>query len=196
MVSPRPNPLPVAICVKSDQKYGSIFYFLDQESWYAEHIKSALYEDPVQEVVHTVIQRALIKMFGLFTWKLDQDAGKYFPNLPLPQDQCIYEVIDAVKKEISRHNLEYTNDTEKLEQTGAHVEGRKNVADRLPHIWGCISPGFVAKLLLNLTSTFAVCKNWNSHGAIVGAALCQLGSVLGSLESGAIGPLIDSNSSK
>ena len=72
-----------------------------------------------------------------------------------------------------------------------HVEGWKNVADRLPHIWGRISPGFVVRLLLNLTSTFAVCKNWNSHGTIVGAALCQLGSVLGSLESGAIGPLIN-----
>ena len=45
--------------------------------------------------------------------------------------------------------------------------------------------------LLKLTSTFAVCKNWNSYGTIVGAALCQLSSVLGSLESGAIGPLID-----
>ena len=78
-----------------------------------------------------------------------------------------------MKKEIARHNLEYTNDTEKVEQTGAHVEGRKNVADRLPHIWGCISPGFVAKLLLNLTRTFAVCKNWNSDGTIVGAALFQ-----------------------
>ena len=139
----------------------------------------------------TVIQRALIKTFGLFKWKLDQDAGKYFPKLSLPQDGCIYQVIDAVKKEISRHNLEYTNDTEKLEQTSAHVEGRKNVADRLPHIWGRISPGFVARLSLNLTSTSAVCKNWNSHGTIVGAELCQLGSVLGSLESGAIGPLID-----
>ena len=161
VVSPGPNPLPAAIHVKSDQKHSSIFYFLDQESWYAEQIESALYEDPVQEVVCTVIQRALIKMFGLFKWKLDQDAGKYFPKLPLPQDGCIYEVIDAVKKEISRHNLEYTNDTEKLKQTGAHVEGWKNVVDRLPHIWGCISPGFVARLLLNLTSTFAVCKNWN-----------------------------------
>ena len=191
MVSPGPNPLPVAIHVKSDQKHGSIFYFLDQESRYANNIESALYEDPVQEAVRTVIQRALIKTFGLFTWKLDQDTGKYFPNLPLPYDGCIYKVIDAVKKEISRYNLEYTNDTEKLEQTGAHVKGRKNVADRLPHIWGRNSPGFVTRLLLNLTSTFAVFKNWNSHGAIVGAALCQLGSVLGSLESGAIGPLID-----
>ena len=63
--------------------------------------------------------------------------------------------------------------------------------DRLPRIWAHISPGFLARLLLNLTSTFAVCKNWNSHGATVGAALCQLGWVLCSLESGAVGPLID-----
>ena len=188
---PRPNPLPAAICVKSDQKFGSIFYFLDQESWYADHLESALYEDPVQEVVHTVIQRALIRTFGLFTWKLDQDAGKYFPKLALPHQGCIYEVIDAVKKEISRHNLEYTNDTEKIEQTGANVDGRNNVADRLPHIWSRISTGFLAGLLLNLTSSFAVCKNWNSHGTTVGAALCQLGLALGSLASGAVGPLIN-----
>ena len=191
VVSLGPNPLPAAIHVKSDQKHGSGFYFLDQESWYPDNIESALYEDPVQEAVCTVIQRSLIKTFGLFTWKLDQEAGMYFPKLPLPDDGCIYEVIDAVKKEIARHNLEYTNDTDQLEQTGTHVEGWNNVADRLPHIWGHISPGFVARLLLNLKSTFAVCKNWNSHCTIVGAALCQLGSVLVSLESGAIGPLIN-----
>ena len=67
MVSPGPNPLPVAIRVKSDKKLGSFFYSLDKENWYANHIESALYEDPVQEAVCTVIQRALIKMFGLFT---------------------------------------------------------------------------------------------------------------------------------
>ena len=129
MVSPGPNPLPAAIHVKSDQK------FLDQENWYADNIESALYEDPVQEAVQTVIKRALIKMFGLFTWKLDYNAGKYFPKLPLPHQGCIYKVIDTVKKEIARHNLEYTNDTEKFEQTCANVDGQKNVADRLPHIW-------------------------------------------------------------
>ena len=167
MVSPRPNPLPVAICVKSDQKFGNIFYFLDQENWYADHLESALYEDLVQEAVCTVIQRALIKMFGLFTWKLDQNAGKYFPKLDLPHQECIYKVIDAVKKEIARQNLEYTNDTEKLQQAGVNVAGQMQVADRLPHIWSWISTGFLARLLLNLTSTFAVCKNWNSHGFIV-----------------------------
>ena len=165
VVSPGPNPLPVATHVKSDQKFGSVFYFLDQETWYANHIESALYKDAVQEVVHTVIQRSLIKTFGSFTWKLDQDDGKYFPKLALPHQGCIYKVIDAVKKDISRHNLEYMDDTEKIEQTGANVDGRNNVADRLPHIWACISLGFLARLLLNLTSTFAVCKNWNSHGA-------------------------------
>ena len=96
-----------------------------------------------------------------------------------------------MKKEIAKHNLEYMNDAKKIEQTGANVDGQNNVADRLPHIWGRISPGFLARLLLNLTSTFAMCKNSNLHGTIVVAALCQLGSVLGSLESGAVGPLID-----
>ena len=85
VVSPGPNPLPVAICIKSDQKFGNVFYFLDQTTWYSDLIKSALHKDPGQEAVHTVIQRAIIKMFGLFEWKLDQDAGKYFPKLPLPQ---------------------------------------------------------------------------------------------------------------
>ena len=131
VVSPGPNPLPAAICVKSVQKFGSIFYFLDKENWYVDNIESALYDNPVQKVVHTVIQRALIKMFGLFTWKLDQDAGKYFPKLALPHQGCIYEVIDAVKKEIARFNLEYMNDTEKIEQTDANVDGWNNVADRL-----------------------------------------------------------------
>ena len=144
VVSPGPNPLPVAICVKSDQKFGNISYFLDQENWYADHLESALYEDLVQEAVHTVIQRALIKTFGLFTWKLDQDAGKYFPKLGLPHQGSIYKVIYTVKKEIARQNLEYTNDTEKLQQAGMNVAGWMQVADRLSHIWSRISTGFLA----------------------------------------------------
>ena len=34
-------------------------------------------------------------------------------------------------------------------------------------------------------------KNWKSHGAQVGASLCQLGALLASLETGAVVPLID-----
>ena len=144
---------------KAKSTNGDIFYFLNQATWYSDLIESALYEDPVQEAVYTAIHRAIIKMFGLFEWKLDQDAGKYFPKLPLPQQGCIYKVIDAVKKEIARQNLEYTNETEKLEELGINLDGQKKVSNRLPHIWSRISTGFLAWLALNLTSTFAVCKN-------------------------------------
>ena len=47
--------------------------------------------------------------------------------------------------------------------------------------------------MLNLTSTFAACKNWNSHGATVGAPLRQLGALLASLETAFVGPLIDND---
>ena len=65
------------------------------------------------------------------------------------------------------------------------------MADRLLHIWAWISTGFLARNLLNLTSTFAVCKNWNSHSTTVGVALCQLGDALAFLQSAAVGPYID-----
>ena len=126
-------------------------------------------------------------------WKLEEDTGKYFPKLPLPQQAStnIYEVIDYVKQEISRFNYQFGKETDKLEELGANVDHQKIVGDRLPDIWEQISTGFLARNLLNLTSTFAVCKNWNSHSARVGAAVCQLGGALPFLQSAAIGPYID-----
>ena len=188
VVSPGPNPLPVAIHMKTDQKNGNLFYYVDQGTWNWEFMEPAFYTDPVQGVVHIVIQRSLIKTFGLFKWTLDRYAGKYFPKLPLPQQGCIYKVIEAVKKEIARHSLEYSNDTDELENLALNVESHKNKNDRLPHIWSRLSTSFLARL--NLTSTFAACKNWNSHGATVGAALCQLGALLASLDTASVEPLM------
>ena len=68
----------MAIHIKSDQKFGNLFYYVDQGTWDCEFMEPMFYDDAVQEVVHTVIQRSLIKMFCLFKWKLDHDAGKYF----------------------------------------------------------------------------------------------------------------------
>ena len=166
---------------------------MDQGNWYNDHIKTAVYADPVEEAVCTAIQRALIKTFGLFKWQLDDNGSRsqYFPKLPLLHQTCIYKVIDSIKNEIARHNLEYCSETEELQQSGVNVESRNIITDRLQDVWAWISTGFLAQLVLNLTSTFAVCKNWNSHGTLVGASVCQLGAVPGSLEKGAVGPLIN-----
>ena len=69
----------------------------------------------------------------------------------------------------------------------------KTVYDRLPHIWSRLSTSFLARFMLNLTSTFAACKNWNSDGATVGASLCQLGALLASLDTTSVRPLIDND---
>ena len=42
--------------------------------------------------------------------------------------------------------------------------------------------GYITRLLLDAISTFQVCKNWNSHGALLGATLCQIGSILSCLD--------------
>ena len=55
VVSPGPNPLPAAVCMKNDQKHGKVFYFVDQGEWYNDPIQKAVYADTVQEAVRTVI---------------------------------------------------------------------------------------------------------------------------------------------
>ena len=43
---------------------------------------------------------------------------------------------------------------------------------------GIITTGNIAKLILKCTDTFRTKKNWNSHRASVGSAICQLASIL------------------
>ena len=41
---------------------------------------------------------------------------------------------------------------------------------------------FLARQKMDMTHSFHVNKNWNSHGSQVGAAMCQLRSILASFE--------------
>ena len=45
-----------------------------------------------------------------------------------------------------------------------------------------MSLAFLGRQILEMTQTFRVNKNWNSHGGQLGAAMCQLGSILASFE--------------
>ena len=46
-------------------------------------------------------------------------------------------------------------------------------------------------MLLNAISTYQVGKNWNSHGSLLGATLCQMASVLSCLDGASKGSVID-----
>ena len=52
-----------------------------------------------------------------------------------------------------------------------------------------ITMGNLAKLLLQCTDTFRAKKNWNSHGASVGTAICQLASILSQMQSACVNEL-------
>ena len=54
-----------------------------------------------------------------------------------------------------------------------------------------ISCGYIARMLLNAISMYQVCKNWNSHGSLLGATLCQIASMLSGLDSASKGSVID-----
>ena len=48
--------------------------------------------------------------------------------------------------------------------------------------FSCMGSAFLARQIMDMTHSFHVNKNWNSHGSQVGATMCQLGSILASFE--------------
>ena len=56
------------------------------------------YKDPVQIQMRKLVNRGLVMTFSLFIFKYDLLIRKYVPELPMPHDACIGEVIEIVKK--------------------------------------------------------------------------------------------------
>ena len=149
------------------------------------------YEDPVQIQVRKLLSRAMIQTFGLFKYKYDELVNKFMPVLPLPHDDCIDKVIQIVKGGQSVCVYEMKMEIVELQKKNPElVKSKKDIADRFTDTCAQISSGYIARLLLNTICTFQVCKNWNSHGAILGATMCQIASLLSGLDAASRG-LID-----
>ena len=58
----------------------------------------------------------------------------------------------------------------------------KHCVDTLVKNFAHMRSAFLARHILDMTHSFHVNKNWNSHGSQVGAAMCKLGSILVSFE--------------
>ena len=54
---------------------------------------------------------------------------------------------------------------------------------------GIITMGNIAKLILKCTDTFCANKNWNSHRASVGSAICQLALILSQMQAASVNEL-------
>ena len=113
------------------------------------------------------------------------------PVLPLLHDDCIDKVIQIVKGGQSVCVYEMKVEIAELQKKNPElVKSKKDIADRFTDTCAWISCGYIARLLLNTICTFQVCKNWNSDGAILGATMCQIASMLSGLDAASRG-LID-----
>ena len=187
---PGQNPLPAEVRIKPHPTKGEEFYNVDQLKWYTEAMVEKDYEDPVQIQVRKVVNRGLVMTFALFTFKYDPLIRKYVPVLSMPHDACIGQVIEIVKKCQGNCVMEMNAEISRVKDPSVAIY-KKGVVDKFTNTCARISCGYIARLLLNAICTFQVCKNWNSHGATLGATLCQLGSMLSCLDTAAKDELIN-----
>ena len=189
-VSPGKNPLPAEVRIKAHATKGEEFYNVNQWKWYSDPMVAKDYEDPVQIQVRKLLNRGLVMTFALFKFKHDPLIEKYVPELPMPHDACIREVIEIVKKCQGVCVLEMNAEITRVKDP-VLAASKKEVVDKFMQTCARISSGYIARLLLNTICTFRVCKNWNSHGATLGTTLCQIGSMLSCLDNAGKGTIID-----
>ena len=184
VVSPGPNPLPAEVRIKRNPEKGQEFYYVDQSQWEACSFPLKTYADPIQEYVWKMVGRCLIFSFGLFEYKQDTDVRNYVPKLPLPHDACIHKLLDIVRAQQAICVCEIEADK------GLEEPDRKILRDKFVKTCDRITNGFIATQLLGTLSTLQVGKNWNSHGANLGASVCQLAALLSSLDTANSGACI------
>ena len=98
VVSLGKNPLPAKVRIKAHATKGEEFYNVNQWKWYNDPMVAKDYEDPVEIQVRTLLNRGLVMKFLLFKFKHDPLIKKYVPELPMPHNACIREVIEIIKK--------------------------------------------------------------------------------------------------
>ena len=183
VVSRGPNPLPAEVRIKRHQHYGDDFFFLDKAKWEVKKFPFKMYEDPFQVVMRRLIGRSLIMVFGLFEYVETTDHKMCVATLPLPHDACICRLVQIVRAEEKRCCEEIYQDS-RIPTIGNRAQFRadfKSIMDK-------ITRGFIAKQILSTMSTVQVGKNWNSHGADLGSAVCQISAILSSLDNASEAP--------
>jgi len=167
---------------------------MDSKEWHQETLTEKVYRDPVQEGVRIVIGRAMVRTFDLIKFIHNEETNKYVPELPLPMESCIHEVIDYVNNETESYVYEWYKELEHLKKMNSRSAASvKSAIDKFQHTCARITSGYLAQHLLNTLSMFKVGKNWNSAGANLGASVCQLATILSSLDTAMQSELIDVN---
>ena len=196
VISPGPNPLPAVVHLKYSVSGSKVeddeFYGLDiVDKFDDEAMAKHVYNDPVQLAVRIILCRSLIKVFTTFRYEEDPNTKDFAARFPCHHEQMLVVVIDLVNDEFNRYTMHIVRRLEEIEEEGDKDAHRflSSQMNMLRSAQAVITTGNIAKLLLQCTDTFRAKKNWNSHGASVGSAICQLASILSQMESASVNEL-------
>ena len=169
VVSPGPNPLPAEVRLKYHPNDGDSFYGMDQELWLCDRIDKKVYTNRVQMNVRRLLEEAVILTFGMFHYEYEATPGLYIPTFGKPHQEVLPDIIHEVDERI-------------------RLIKSKEPDETFYSVVTAIGSGAIAEMCLDLTHTFRAGKNWNSHGAAVGAAVCDMAGLLSTLQNGTLPP--------
>ena len=168
------------------------FYGLDiLEKFDDEAMAKHVYKDPVQLGLHIILCKSLIKVFTTFRYEEDPNTKDFDACYPFHHEQMLVPIIDIVDNEFTHYCTDMNIRLDELAQeddTDAHRVLTSHL-HMLMSAQGIITMGNIAKLILKCTDTFRAKKNWNSHGASVGSAICQLASILSQMQAASVNEL-------
>ena len=182
---PRTKPSPSSCepqiySVAGNQVEDEEFHGLDiVEKFDDEVMAKHVYNDPVQLAVCIVLCRSLIKVFTTFCYEEDPNTKDFAAHYPFHHEQMLVPIIDIVDDEFACYCTHMNIRLDELAQEGDKDAHRvlSSHMNMVMSAQGIITMGNLAKLLLQCTDMFRAKKNWNSHGASVGSAICQLASI-------------------
>ena len=175
---------PVAVRVKNDIKDAKKFYYLDWEQHFINdrtegtgHLEHYKYDTEVVREFRQCFEECLVAAFGCFTMKevtLSNKKKISLPSCDLPAE-CLLDTVMKRVSQIFSHRIDF------LKREAAVCGDVTDVATHLEKVIDTLSTGWIAEICVHMTQTFRVNKNWNSHGAKVGAAICEAASVIAML---------------
>ena len=196
VISPGANPLPAVVCLKYSVTGNEVededFYGLDiVEKFDDEAMAKHVYNDPVQFGVHIVLCRSLINVFTTFRYEEDPNTNDFAAHYPFHHEQMLVPIIDIVDDEFTCYCTGMKIRLDELAQ-GGDTDAHHVLSSQLHMLMsaqGIITMGNLAKLLLKCTDMFHAKKNWNSHRASVGSAICQLASLFSQMTTASVNEL-------
>ena len=171
---------PAAVQVKNAATHGEVskhFYYLNWEDNIVREVRGKLekhqYEVAITHEFRKCFEQCVLLAFDQFhleTIVLGNDETVTNPTCNQPAEFLVTDIIPDIDRIFARR-------ISLLEK-----ERELKLSRQLQDLVNIISTGHIAEVCVQMTQSYRVNKNWNSHGAKVGAAICDAACLIAMIE--------------